>query len=128
MEMPECDTTRLGRGCGRVGVGASPQDGTNPGNKLSRVEWLRKVIVGAQFKSYDAIDLVTTGSQHDYRHLSARLPHPATYRKTVLARQHDIQYKKIEMVALQELVQLHRIRDRSDFESLLAKVFIEKLA
>src|SRR5690625_2604516 len=49
-----------------VGSGA-PEDGPDPGDKFSRAEWFRDVIISTQLQADNPVPLFTAGSQHYYR-------------------------------------------------------------
>ena len=39
-------------------------------NELPWIEWLRQVVVGAEFQAYDAIDVFAARREHDDRHIA----------------------------------------------------------
>src|ERR1700733_6614848 len=55
---------RTGRIRGRSSCG-SAQHGVNPRGELARIEWFREIVVGADFQSHNAVDIVTMRGEHD---------------------------------------------------------------
>src|ERR1700675_4928404 len=47
----------------REGSGAAPQESLNPCGKLARIERLHQVVVGADFETVNAIDVIAAGRE-----------------------------------------------------------------
>ena len=56
------DRTRRIRGRSSDG---SAQHGVNPRGELARIEWFWEIVVGADFQSHNAVDIVTVRGEHD---------------------------------------------------------------
>ncbi len=67
-------------------------------HQFPRIEWLRQIIVGAEFQPDNAVFILAARRQHQHR--QPRLaPHPAQDLEAVHARQHDIQNHQVETAA-----------------------------
>src|SRR5436190_17173425 len=66
------------------------QDSLDPGNQFSGVEWLRDIIVRAQFEAHDLVNIVAAGGEHDDGYLALATNAPA-YLPTVNLGEHDVE-------------------------------------
>src|SRR5271166_4515765 len=84
----------------RIAVADAAQYGANARHQLARIERLAEVIVGAQFETDDAIDIVAASGQHQDRR-GARRAEFAQHVEAADARQHDVEYEDFELVGAQ---------------------------
>src|ERR1035437_2687303 len=89
------DLDRAGTGCRR---GRPPEDRLDSCNQGTWVEWLRDVVVGAQLKPDDRVDVVRPRGQHENRGRPAPAD-LATHLEPVDARQHQVQDDEVRVVA-----------------------------
>src|ERR1700678_3640713 len=75
-----------GRPVGR----AAPQDGPDAGQQLARIEWLGKIVVGADLEADDAVDVFAARRQQQHADLGAGAQ-PAQNFESIEAGQHHIQ-------------------------------------
>lgn len=68
----------------------SPQDGVHTRNELAWIEGLRQVIVSADFESYDPVDVVAAGGQHQDRNLGLSTELPQNF-EPVETREHHVE-------------------------------------
>jgi hypothetical protein len=83
-----------------------PQDGMDAGDELLRIEGLREVIIGPEFKSKDAVSVLPPRGEHDHGD-GESLPQPAQHVEAAQRRQHHVQDHEIES-PFTEQVQCHR--------------------
>jgi len=72
-----------------------PQDGMDASDEFLRIEGLREVIVGPEFKSEDAVSVLTPCREHDHRD-GESLSQSAQHVEAVQRRQHHVQDDEIE--------------------------------
>ena len=113
-------------GIGRPGLDA-PQDGMDARRQLARIEWLREIVVGAQFEADDAVDIFAARRQHQNRLMLdlAKLPQ---YFKTVETRQHHVQHDQVELPGAGPLQALGAVVLHLDFEPLALEQFRQQRA
>ncbi len=112
-------------GGGRLGAA---QDGANASDKLTRVEWLRQIVVGSHLEADDAVDVLAFRRQHDDRH-ARRGAKTAANRKTVLARHHEVEDDEIRIaVARAETVERRAAVADVDAEPLPLQVALHQVA
>ncbi len=70
------------------------QDGANPRDQFTRIEWLGDVVVTAHFQTDHTLGAVITGGQKDYRCRIGQ-PEPTAQTEAILARQHEIEHDQI---------------------------------
>src|SRR5262249_58864762 len=89
---------------GRQAVRA-PQHRLDAGEKFTRIERLRHIVVGAQLDPDDAISLVRQRRQQDDRRIGGRAQ-LAAKREAVFSWHHDIEHDKVERAVLEQLAEL----------------------
>src|SRR5690242_21735981 len=91
-KITEFDDLRIGARRARwCGWRAASQYRLYPGDELARIERFRQVIIGTDFQSDDAVDIVTFRGEHDDRHVLVAASQPTADRKTVLTGQHEVE-------------------------------------
>ena len=106
----------------------APQHRVDAGDELTWIEGLGQVIVGAHLEPDDAIDVLAFGREHDDRHGLAGSTQAAADRKAILAGQHEVEHDQVRGIALQLLVEVSRVGERRDLESLFRQIAREKIA
>jgi len=100
----------------------------HPGDQLARVERLAEIIVGADLKADDAVDVFFQRGQENDGHvraLGAQIPADIEPRPV---REHDIEHDEIDLVRRQPLVQLVAACREQHAEALTLDIAGEKLA
>ena len=98
------------------------------GDQLARIERLAEIVVGADLKADDAVDVfLQRGQQNDghVRALGAQIPADIEPRSV---REHDIEHHEIDLVRRQPLVQLVAACRKQHAEALTLDIAGEKLA
>ena len=109
-------------GADRLGGGLAAQHRVDPGQQFARVERLGEVIVGAHFKSENAIDILAARGEHDDRHLrfGADL---AAQAEAVLARQHDVEDQEVDAMVGHGPRHFAPVGRRGDVAAVGAQIF-----
>jgi len=101
------------------------QHGVDARHQFARIERLGQVVVGAQFQTDDAVDLVALGGQHDDGEIPAFLvlrAQAAANRQAVLARHHQVEHDEVVEFArqrpLEQLAQPDVVVDHQDLGGL----------
>ena len=124
----ERDRSLLGRCTRYAAFAVAPQHRVDPGNQFARIERLRQVVVGAHFQTDDAIDVLALGRQHDDRHRFAGAAQPPAHGESILAGQHEVEHDEVGRVALELAVEVARVGERGDLESLFAQIAGQQVA
>ena len=85
----------------QVGLGRTwptPQDGSQAGKQLARLEGLGQIVVGPQLETDDAVHGVSARGQHQDRHVAARAD-LAAHIEPVHVGQHQVEDDRVEGVA-----------------------------
>ncbi len=128
-ERAEFHGLRFGGGsAGRRGRRAPPQHCLDARHQFPRVERLRQVVVGADFKPDDAVHVVALGRQHDDRHRVAAAAQAPAYRQPVFPRQHEVEDHQVVAFAGELPVHVGGVGDRFHREALFVEVTVEQVA
>jgi len=84
--------------------------GTKPRDQFARIERFRNAIIGAYFKSDDAIDLLGASGRDNYGDLRCRA-HSSKKLKAIKSREHDIEYDDCVVSGESAVQPLERIVD-----------------
>ncbi len=114
------------RRTGRLGGGGPAQHGLYARDKLARIEWLRQIVVGADFEADDAVDVVAFGRQHDDRHFVAEPAQAPADRQAVFAGHHEIEHHQVEALAREPAVHVVAIGDRAHAVALLGEIAVQQ--
>ena len=113
---------------GRDAFRVAAQDGLDARDELARIERLRQVVVGAHLETDDAVDVLAFCRQHHDGDVFTGGAQAAADREPVLAGQHEVEHDEMRRVALELLVELARVGERCDLESLLGKISGQEVA
>ena len=83
---------------------AAAQNRSDAGDQLPELAWFRQVIVGPQFKPYDAVDRARGRREHNDGN-AARLLEGTDDRQPVLLRHVEVEDDEFGLVALERLPQ-----------------------
>jgi hypothetical protein len=103
------------------------QDSADSRDQFPRIEGFTEVIVGAELKSYNAIDLLLERRQQDYREGRFLRAQVTTHIQTGAIRKHHIQNCQIDRVCGYGLSETLQIRSQRDPEVLSRKIFSQQL-
>ena len=79
---------RLRRGGGAAPAGTASQDGPNPRHHFAQGEGFHDVVIGAEFQSEDAVDLLAASGQEDDRDVGAGQALPAEIESATVRQTH----------------------------------------
>ena len=94
------------------------KDGANSRDQFAAAERLRHIVVGAEFQSDDAIDLVALGGDHDDRDVGFGAQR-AAQRQPVFARQHEIEQDEVDARVGQRLAHGFAVAGAADAKAVL---------
>ena len=106
---------------------ATAQHRPHPSKKLTRIEGFWHVIIGAHFKTDDAINLLSARRNHDDRQFVVATQ-TTRQRESVLAGQHEIKYHEISGIPGKPGIHIGAILHRIDVKPLFAKIHRQKVA
>ncbi|MCY1425182.1 hypothetical protein D9M71_409650 [compost metagenome] len=92
--------------CAGYRSGLAAQYRLDASHQLIGVERLGQVIIGPEFQALDAAQLVALGGEHDDRDLVVCRAQPATGRKAVFARQHQVENHQMKDFTGQQSIHL----------------------
>ena len=105
-----------------------PQHGPHPGDQLARIERLAEIVVGADLKADDAVDVLFQRGQENDGHVRALGAQIPAHIEPRAVGQHDVEHDEIDLVRRQPLVQLVAACRKQHAETLALDIAGEKLA
>ena len=106
----------------------APEHGPHARDQLARIKRFAEIVVGADLKADDAVDVLFERGEEDDRHVGALCPQVAAKIEPGAVWQHDIENNEIDMTGRQLLVQLMAARGKQYAEALAFDIAGEQLA
>ena len=101
------------------------QDRPDSSHQFARVEWLRKIIVGADFQSNNAVDILAARRQQQYRNLRHTANAPQHF-EAIDAREHYIEDNQCIVVGQCLLQALFAVVDSLQAEPFRGQIFLHQ--
>ncbi len=105
---------------------AASQNGAQPRQQLSGLEWLWQVVVGPQLQADDSIDRIATRGQHQHRRVPPGAHFAADF-QAVHVRKHQIEHHGIIVCARESLECRRSQRRNGHTHAGLAEILAEHL-
>src|SRR5262249_15117039 len=121
----EAEDLRLG--LNRQRFGAPAKHGADAGDQLARVERLAEIIVGADFKPDNAVDILLQRRKENDRHVGAVGPEVAAHVEAGAVGQHHVEHDEIDMVRRQLVAELTATRRELHAKALCLDIAGEEL-
>ena len=129
LELAEADRLVFQRGSARgVARRTAAEHRMDAGKQFARVEGFGDVVVGAELKTDDAVDVLAAGGEHDDgRHVLGGAK-AAQNLKAILPRHHQVENEGVEVLANPEAAHRGAVFAHEYLEAVFAEIAAQKVA
>src|ERR1700704_4833529 len=121
------ETVFLGRMDDLVRAILTSEHRSNASCEFARIEWLGEIIVGADLKADDPVDVLFQGGEKNDRNVRVLGTHVPAYFQARSVRQHDIEHDQFDVVRVQRGLEGALVGRERHPKPLLGEISAEKL-